>query len=242
MRRFGREWAVVAAVGHVNTVIDAGIRREYTAPIYSQSEVASIIVAPRSTVNNWAKGYLSTSGKQQRPVLTGVVAGKWPTVPFLGLAEAYVLTAFRKAGLPMQRIRPAVAALQEGIGLDFALASNRLMTDGVEVLLRSDDPADQRLVVVRDGQAVFTEVVVDYLRFIDFGQAGWVSSIRLPRFDSSDVRVSPTINGGQPTLAGRGIAVSTVLGRLRAGESPEDAADDFGLSVDEVLYLNRVEG
>ena len=224
----------------MNTLAPTRPSRAYTTPLYTQAEAARIIVAPRSTVNNWATGYLS-AGKPQAPVLTGVVPGRGLTVPFLGLAEAYVLTAFRKAGLPLQRIRPAVAALNESIGLDFALASNRLMTDGVEVLLRSDDPADRRLIVVRDGQAVFSEVVEDYLRFIDFGDTGLAESIRLPRFENVSISVSPLINGGQPTLTSRGVSLGSVRGRLRAGDSPEDVADDFGLTASDVLYLNRAE-
>lgn len=237
-----RPLAVVrASIGRVSTQTLTRIDPAYTTPIYSQTEVAKIIVAPKATVSNWATGYLSASGAKQRPVLSGVVSGRGITVPFVGLAEAYVLTAFRKAGLPLQRIRPAVAALKETIGLEYALASARLMTDGVEVLLKSDDPADRRLVVVRHGQAVFSEVVEDYLRFVDFGDEGMVSSIRLPRFDRQSVSVTPTINGGQPTVTSRGVLVSSILGRLRAGESPEDVGDDFGISADEVLYLNRAE-
>lgn len=51
-----------------------------------------------------------------------------PTIPFIGLAEAYVLASFRQAGVPMQRIRPAIRRFEEEIGLikrwpasDFAL-------------------------------------------------------------------------------------------------------------------------
>lgn len=213
--------------------------REYTTPLYSQAEVAQIVVAPRSTVSTWASGYVTGTGSIQPPVLSHVVPGRGITVPFLALAEAYVLTAFRKAGLPLQRIRPAVDAITSEIGLDYALASDLLMTDGVEVLRRSGDPAEQRLVVVRNGQAVFTEAVRDYLRFIDFGDLGVASSIRLPRFERAEVRVTPTINGGQPTLTARGVAVSSVLGRLRAGDGVAEVADDYGLDPDEVLYLNR---
>ncbi len=55
-------------------------------------------------------------------------------MPFIGFAEAYVLSVFRRAGVPMQRIRPAVEVLSSGIGVDHALASRRLYTDGAEVL------------------------------------------------------------------------------------------------------------
>jgi hypothetical protein len=56
------------------------------------------------------------------------------TIPFIGFAEAFVLSSFRKAGLPLQRIRPAVEILAKEIGVYHALASKSLYTDGAEVL------------------------------------------------------------------------------------------------------------
>lgn len=216
------------------------IEREYIVPIYSQADVARIIVAPRSTVHDWASGYVSSAGGGfQPPVLTSVRPGRGHTVSFLALAEAYVLNAFRRAGLPLQRIRPAVDKLREHVGLEYSLASRRLATDGAEVLLESGDPGDRRLVVVRNGQAVFREVVEDYLRFITFGEGGFASQLQLPQFTDADVVVRPTINGGRPTLIQRGIAVDDVLGRVRAGEPPREVAHDFGLKLADVLYLNR---
>lgn len=221
--------------GNVTTPID----REYTVPLYSQADVARIIVAPISTVNAWATGYTSGSGSPQPPLLTGVGSGRGNTVSFLALAEAYVINTFRRSGLPLQRIRPAVEALREGVGVEYALASELLATDGAEVLLKSDDPGDQRLVVLRNGQAVFREVVDDYLQFITFGDNGFATRLRLPQFTDADVTVTPTINGGRPTLTRRGIALVDVLGRVRAGEPLGDVADDYGLTQNEVLYLNR---
>src|SRR5258708_10183972 len=83
-----------------------------------------------------------------------------PTIPFVGLTEAYVLAAFRSAGVPMQRIRPAIRRLEEEMGLTQALASERLRTDGAEVLWdygqETDDQAEKDAVgdlgVVRNGQ------------------------------------------------------------------------------------------
>jgi hypothetical protein len=61
-------------------------------------------------------------------------AGRSATVPFVGFAEAFVLSALRSAGVPMQRIRPAVAKLSAEIGLDHALVSKRVYTDGAELI------------------------------------------------------------------------------------------------------------
>lgn len=215
-----------------------GLGAAYTTPMYSQSEVAQIVRASTSTVQRWATGYASGAHRQPA-VLSGIVRGRGYTVPFVGLSEAFVLNAFRKAGLPLQRIRPAVEALKEGMGLDYALASDRLAHDGAEILMRSPDSGDQRLVVVRNGQAVFNEVVEDYLQYIDFGDAGYVRSIQLPQYTDLRVAVQPTLNGGRPSIAARGIAVDDVLDRVRAGEPPSEVAADFGIAHDDVMYLNR---
>lgn len=45
-----------------------------------------------------------------------------------------MLAAIREAGVPLQRIRPALSRLQDELGFEHALASRRLFTDGVEVL------------------------------------------------------------------------------------------------------------
>jgi hypothetical protein len=146
-------------------------------PLYSQREVAQIVRASTSTIHRWAAG-----DSRSIPLITRTDAGRGITVPFIGLAEAFVVNAFRKAGLPMQRIRPAVTILQQRIGLAHALANNRLLTDGVEILFDTGDPDDRRLIVLRNGQYIFNEVVTDYLRRIDFSEAGYVRSIQLPQY------------------------------------------------------------
>ena len=141
----------------------------------------------------------------------------------------------------MHRIRPAVLWLQEHSGLPQALASQRLQTDGAEVLWdfgrQSGDPTDQDmvdgLVVVRSGQQVFRPVVRDYLTLVTY-EDGWTRRIQLPQFGDTEVFVDPWLNGGQPTVAKRGVRVSDIVSRLAAREPAEDVAGDYGLSVQEV--------
>jgi hypothetical protein len=124
----------------------------YSTPLYHKAEAAHIIAVPAQTFRNWAVGYarkrLDGSHVVSAPIVTTLEPARpqGVSVPFIGLAEAYIVAAFTKAGLPMQRIRPAVLWLQDHIGLPQALASQRLQTDGAEVLWdfgrQSGDPAD----------------------------------------------------------------------------------------------------
>jgi uncharacterized protein (DUF433 family) len=239
----------------------------YIVPLYKKAEAARIIDVPASTLRNWA-GELAVSRESATPRAARVRTGpkitdisgtpnarnglitvvspttpRGPTIPFIGLTEAYVLAAFREAGVPMQRIRPAIRRLEEEMGLTQALASERLRTDGAEVLYdygqNTKDPAEKDavgdLVVVRNGQRVFRPIVRDYLRRVTY-RNGWASVINVGR-GKLDVTVDPWINGGHPTLARRGIAVADVLSRIRAGESSKAVAADYGLRTSEVTAL-----
>ena len=60
-------------------------------------------------------------------------------IPFVGLAESMVLAAVRRSGVPMQRIPPALDAPEQEIGVEHALASRRLYSDGAELLFAYGD-------------------------------------------------------------------------------------------------------
>ncbi|WP_435081450.1 hypothetical protein [Clavibacter michiganensis] len=214
----------------------ATLDRAFTVPIYSQAEAARIIRTPRATLHRWGRGYESptATGVRTMPALITLTTSQGPqqgaTVPFVGLAEAFVLASFRATGLSMQRIRPALDAIRDTIGLDHALASQRLMTDGAEILWKAqgEGETDDRLIVVRNRQAVFHEVVADHLQAITF-EGGFASSLTLPEYRGVDVTVDPFVNWGRPTLSPFGVAVDDIVDRHTAGESVESLAYDFGM-------------
>ena len=92
----------------------------FDVPLYTVADAARILGLPTSTLAGWSKGYTkrlpdghATSG---RPVVTcHEAAGGAASIPFLGLAEALVLTGFRRSGVPLQRIRPVLAELERHI-------------------------------------------------------------------------------------------------------------------------------
>lgn len=246
----------------------------YWVPLYQKAEAARIIRVPRGTLRDWAGsvGDRTTSGPeshllvtpgepgkpgksvvmvvraQREPLITTVqpASPRGPTIPFIGLAEAYVLASFRNAGVPMQRIRPALRRLEEEIGLRQALASERLKTDGAEVLWDYGQDTDDRaardavgdIVVVSNGQLVFKAVVEKYLRRVTY-EDGWARVINVGS-GKVDVTVDPWVNGGRPTLLRRGVAVDDVLSRIRAGETSRAVAADYGLRISELTALRKL--
>src|ERR1700685_1752999 len=83
----------------------------YTTPLYHKAEAAHIIAVPAQTFRDWAVGYarkrLDGSHVVSAPIVTTLEPARpqGVSVPFIGLAEAYIVAAFTKAGGPMRRIR-----------------------------------------------------------------------------------------------------------------------------------------
>jgi uncharacterized protein (DUF433 family) len=124
----------------------------------------------------------------------------------------------------MQRIRPAVARLSAEIGLDHALASRRVYTDGAEVIFDYAKATDDEalLTVVRTGQRHFAEVIKEYLRPITCGDDGWAERVRLPAYSSATVVVDPDQALGQPIVVHGGARVEDLVDRFQAGDTSED--------------------
>ena len=148
-----------------------------------------------------------------------------------------MLTAMRRAGVPLQRIRPALTRLDEQLGLTHALASRRLYTDGAEVLYDCGETGEdeeaaraaRELVVVRGDQRVFTEVVDAYLRRLQFADDGYVQLIRLPAYEVAQVVVDPARGFGQPIFARGGARLEDALALFRAGEPLDVVAEEYGV-------------
>ncbi|WP_270352070.1 DUF433 domain-containing protein [Microbacterium testaceum] len=210
----------------------------YTTPIYTLTEASQIIRAPASSFGRWAHGhtFAQRSGTERgwsAPLLSGVRHGRGLTVSFNALAEGYIVEAFRRAGLPMARIRPAVEVLRHELGIENALLSEKLRTDGAEILIEN---GDKDLVVVRNHQGVFRDVVDQYLQTIRY-RDGFVELLRLPGYERAEVIVDPSRNSGQPTIARLGVRVDDVLSRVRSGEPMVEVAEDFGLLNEELTSL-----
>ena len=143
----------------------------------------------------------------------------------------------------MQRLRPALERLKDDLGLEYALASGHLYTDGVEVLFdyaASADPRMRSLTEVRSGQTVIRAVVHDYLRHIEWDADGWAKRLMLPRFGRAGVIVDLDRAFGRPLLVHGGARVEDLRDRWLGGDSIQAIAHDFGVPADECEDAIRV--
>ncbi len=221
----------------------------FTEPLYTVAEAARVIGVPLSTLGTWTHGYVRD--RRDGPAVIGEAVvtafpadGRVPSIPFIGLAEAMVLAAVRRSGVPMQRVRPALAALERELGIGHALASRKLYTDGAELLY--DFAGDQvardvvsSLVVVRNGQHVFVDVVREQLQRIEFGADGYATLLRVPGY-RSDVVCDPSRSFGRPIFVRGGTRVDDVISRFQTGESIDELTEEFGVSSADIEDALRV--
>jgi uncharacterized protein (DUF433 family) len=200
-----RERSIWRALTAVAATIEAA---RLARAIFTLRERAGYLDIPKSNIRRWAR-----PPEAMHPLITCFPQGREATVPFIGFAEAFVLSSFRRAGVPLQRIRPAVEVLEKEIGVDHALAAKRLYTDGAEVLFDYANKRGERevmdLVVVRTQRRQFSGVVKDYLKRIDY------------------------VAFGLPIVFG-GARVGDLVDRFQAGDSVAEIATDFSVPPDEV--------
>ena len=226
----------------------------FTVPLYTVADAARIVGVPPSTLSSWAHGYVrrfpdrpDVSGN---PIITQLSSAgqRQPTIPFVGLAEALVLAAVRRSGVPMQRVRPALQQLQHDIGVEHALASRKLYTDGAELLFDYGEhrPGShearlvRNLVVVRNGQRVFVDVIASYLRRIEYAADGYAALIRVPAYEHAEVVADPGRAFGAPIFERGGVRVDDVLERFWSGDPLDELSAEFGVPADQLEDVLRV--
>lgn len=227
-------------------VIEDDLR--FSVPLYTVTQAARYVRVPVSTFRAWAKGYAVNAGPGRRvtgeAVITALKAApRQPSIPFIGLAEGMVLAAFRKAGVSLQHIRQAIPVLQARVGLDHALASERLYSDGATILydfahtgeLEVDTAEDLAgLTRVVDGQRVFAEVVRNDLQRITYGNDGFAAALSLPYGERDVLRIRPDQAGGRPLFVHGRAPLDAVVARWRSGERMVDIAADFEIPQDDL--------
>jgi uncharacterized protein (DUF433 family) len=216
--------------------------------LFTVAQAAWWLGVPRTTFSTWVHGYdrVAPGGSPLtgRPIVLSVEARRGePAIPLIGLAEGLVLDVFRRTGLPLQRIRPALERLDQELGLSHALASDRLVTDGAEVLYdygaRLDPTGIRELVTVRSGQRVFAPLVRERLLRVSYAADHWAEQVELPGYELTRVVVNLGRSLGRPVMERAQVPVDDVVSRWIAGDSVAELAGGFALSGEEVEDVLR---
>lgn len=229
----------------------SGDDKRLTVPLFMPTEAAHYLAVPPNTLRNWVKGYdfpTKQGTSHSEPIVLSLNGNqRHVRLPFIGLAQALVIDAFRRRKIHMRTIRAALDAIEREIGVEYAIANGRVYTAGASILLdyarsSSDDEIGRdihALVEPASGQAVFVESVRQYLERISYGKDLWPERVYLPRFQSKVV-VDMQRGFAQPMLDKSRIRVMDIADRFYlGGERPEEIAADLEIDEDDVLDVVR---
>jgi uncharacterized protein (DUF433 family) len=208
------------------------------AGLYDIREAARLIDLPEQTFRRWARGY-----EHGAPLLHMLDrdARRESSVPFIALAEAWVLDGLRRAGVRPRKIRPGLDELKRQFGAEYVLMAPELATDGVDLLWDfSRTKAGEGLIEARSGQHVIREIVADYLTYLTLGEDNLPESLKLQAAMPSEVVVSPRHMFGQPVFVKSGARMADIANMIKAGENSETVAAEHGVTVEDVRTAARV--
>jgi uncharacterized protein (DUF433 family) len=207
-------------------------------PLFTPREVSLYLEIPRSTVYHW----LHVGSRGGAPLVHHLPVARRgaASVPFAALVEAFVLRALRnELGFTKRQIADTVADVRETFGMDFALASKRIATDGIDIFIQH---ADDEFARVGDHQFLIRDVVGDYLRYITWDdRSEYAARLKLPGFgDDADVVVDPQFAWGDPVVERNKVPIRAVVDLWAAGEPLSVVADEYGLTILEAEEICRV--
>lgn len=210
----------------------------FTDPLFTPRDVSVFLDIPRSTVYHW----LRVGSRGGAPLVHHLPVGRRgaASVPFAALVEAFVLRALRnELGFTKRQIAETVTDVRDAFGTDFALASKRIATDGVDIFI---EHADGVMARVGDHQMLIRDIVGNYLRYITWADnSDYAARLKLPGFgDDAQVIVDPRFAWGDPVVERNKIPIRAVLDLWAAGEPISVVADEYGLSVPEAEEICRV--
>lgn len=206
----------------------------YTTPLLTARDAARHLRMPESTLDVWLR-----DDDHGEPLVHSVEPERrgWPRVPFAGLIEAYVLRTLRESGFNMGEIRRIAKILRSEFNDPFALATQRVATDGATLFALMADAS----LVNQHRQAPIREVIDADLRFIRWNEDGKPKQLRLQQYpEGAEVVIDPRFGWGRPVIAASKVPVEAVVGLWQAGEPMDVVAAEFDLSRDVVEDICRV--
>jgi uncharacterized protein (DUF433 family) len=207
---------------------------KFEEPLLTAAEASRHLGIPPSTLYFWLN-----ETAPDGPLVHHVPARKrgYPTMPFVAVIEAYVLRSLRDLGLSKADIRRAALEVRRVFGTPYALATRRVVTDGVDIFVRY---SHDELARVGDKQVPIREVLEDHLKDISF-EGDMPTRLKLRRYEgAAEVIIDPRFAWGAPVIADRRIPVHAVVDLWKAGEPMSVVAEEFELTPGTVEAICRV--
>lgn len=214
-------------------------------PSYSPPEAAHYLRIPVTTLRAWAFGqkYKTSSGAGTfKPVI--IIPDKnIRLLSFINLVEIHILDAIRREHkIPLPKVRKALIFLENHFSIKNPLANLKFETDGIDLFIEKSGLIN----ITKDGQMGIRSLLEAHLKRIERDTKG--IPVKLYPFtrkreldEPKSVVIDPFVSFGRPILYGTGIATSIIAERFKAGEDPDEIADDYGRKRSDIMEAIRCE-
>lgn len=207
------------------------------AGLYTVPEAARLTRISVGKVRRWLKGYDFRSGTSVRhsdAVWQGEIKPleNKLALSFRDLLELRFVDAFIRAGVSWKTMRRAHGRAQNELRTTHPFCSNRISTDGKNILLRqAEEDSDQALLNLVTQQREFSRIVQDFLKQLEFSGD---DIVWWPLGKRRQIVIDPRRNFGQPTVAKSGIPATTLARSVKANSSIDIVARWYEAQRDEV--------
>ena len=218
-------------------------------PAYRAAEVAQMLALPAGTVKAWSFGhdYLHRDGRPKRFIkLIDVADVAAKLLSFANVCELHVLAAMRRNHrLPMPVVRDSLDYVAGRLGLQRPLIAREFKTNGIGLFI---EHAGTLVNVSQQGQTGLRGDFETALERIERNKQG--HPVRLFPFTRTAASLSdqppavvidPRMAFGRPALTRGGVTTAVVEDRFRAGDSPVDMAQDYGVAQEDIWEAIRFE-
>jgi len=156
-----------------------------------------------------------------------------PYFSFLDLITVHVAAELHARNVLDDDIRRGVALMSAELNTDRPLAHRRLATVGRSFFANLGEWVDAG----KSGQGAFLSIIKPVLKPIEY-DPGDMAKLWRPR---PRVWLNPLVQTGTPCVDGHRLPTRTLADMVDAGDDPEDVADEFEISLDDVEAAVRFE-
>lgn len=218
----------------------ATLDRRFTDPLLTIGETARHLQIGDDTVRRWIAegGLVHAAGETLERF------GRHRRMPLIAVAETQTLRAFREAGVTLTTIRAAVGSVRKTLG-PYGLATERFALLGRDLLVDVARKTEPDWARAQDLQTVLPRVFEDHMQYLEFEDGDdYPQRVRLRSYGlwGADVILEPGFGFGEPVFRRNRVRTRDVTDAFFAGESPEDIAYDYDLTLPEVYAAIRVLG